>query len=361
MEDTRPCPGLSAPVVTVLSESGEVLEEEQRAVVRFVAQGGLGADVVFAVGTTGEWNRISPGAARRVVELCVEEVGKLNASLAAQQRPIEIWAGVTAGTPRQTLENLEAALNAGADAAVLAPLSIGGLPDPVRFVARDVADLLDTARRRIPLYLYDNADIAVDPRAPHIPTRWVKAMSRLDFVRGIKVSASRRVLGNYTRAADNFRERGEFGIYIGNAPLIFDIFKTHDGLLGPLKERLQKRRMRGGRPVGVVAGPANALPREWARAWQVCRAGDAERMAQVQRVLLAFRAAVHGAGGKHSIACLKHTLKRRGIISSTAVAEGTHALSAAQTERFDAAFQEVLGLAHELLLPGWITPEGALS
>lgn len=360
MEDTRPCPGLSVPVVTVLSESGEVLEEEQRAVVRFVAQEGLGADVVFAVGTTGEWNRISPGARRRVVELCVEEVGKLNASLPAQQRPIETWAGVTAGTPRQTLENLEAALNAGADAAVLAPLSIGGLPDPVRFVVRDVADLLDTARRRIPVYLYDNADIAVDPRAPHIPTRWVKAMSRLDFVRGIKVSASRRVLGNYTRAADNFRERGEFGIYVGNAPLIFDIFKTHGGLIGPLRERLQKRRMRGGRPVGVVAGPANALPREWARAWQVCRAGDAERMARVERVLLAFRAAVHGAGGKHSIACLKRTLKRRGIISSTAVAEGTPTLSAAQAERFDAAFHEVLGLAHELLLPGWITPEGAL-
>ena len=30
----------------------------------------------------------------------------------------------------------------------------------------------------------DNAEIAVDPKAPHIHTRQVKAMSRLDFVRG---------------------------------------------------------------------------------------------------------------------------------------------------------------------------------
>jgi len=90
---------------------------------------------------------------------------------------------------------------------VLAPLSIRGLGDPVRFVARDVADLLDARPNRIPLYLYDNANIAADPKVPHIRTRQVKALSRLDFVRGIKVSAPRKVLGNYTKAARNFRER----------------------------------------------------------------------------------------------------------------------------------------------------------
>ena len=67
------------------------------------------------------------------------------------------------------------------------------------------------------------SDIAVDPKIPHIRTRQVKALSRLDFVRGVKVSASRKVLGNYTRAAASFRERGEFGIYVGNAMLIFEI------------------------------------------------------------------------------------------------------------------------------------------
>ncbi len=65
----------------------------------------------------------------------------------------------------------------------------GRRPCAERFVARDVADLLDARSRRISVYLYDNA---ADPKGPHIRTRQVKALSRLDFVRGIKVSASKK-------------------------------------------------------------------------------------------------------------------------------------------------------------------------
>ena len=110
------------------------------------------------------------------------------------------------------------------------------------------------------MYLYDNADIAADPKVPHIRTRQVKALSRLDFVRGIKVSASKKVLGNYTKAASGFRDRGEFGIYVGNAMLIFEIFRPRGrGVLGSLSEHWQRYRMRGGLPIGVVSGPANAM------------------------------------------------------------------------------------------------------
>ena len=355
VEDTRPCPGLSVPVVTTLSAGGDLDESDQRAVVRFVIQEGYGADVVFAAGTTGEWDRVSPEIQRAVVRISVEEVAKVNASLTSG-RAVEAWAGVTAHSATQTLQNLEAAILAGADAAVLAPLSIHELDDPVRFVARDVADLLDAAPRRIPVYLYDNADIAANPDIPHIRTRQVKAMSRLDFVRGIKVSASLKVLGNYTRAADNFRERGEFGIYVGNALLIFDLFRPRTGLLGAAANHWQKRKMRGALPVGVVAGPANAMPREWARAWQVCRAGDVERMDSVRRVLDAFRAATRQAGGKRTIACLKRALLLRGVIASDAVAEGTPALARPDAERFDELFAEVQSLAEDLLVPTWVTP-----
>ncbi len=238
---------------------------------------------------------------------------------------------------------------------MLAPLSIRGLDDPVRFVARDVADLLDARTRRIPVYLYDNADIAVDPRRAHIRTRQVKALSRLDFVRGIKVSAPRKVLGNYTKAAASFRERGEFGIYVGNAMLIFEIFKPRHGLLGAISADWQRWRLRGGLPIGVVAGPANALPREWARAWQVCRAGDAERMEAVRSVVEAFRTGSRQAGGKRTIACLKRALLNLGVIGSDAVAPGTPHLTRPDVERFDAAFEQVRSLARERLLPGWVS------
>lgn len=358
VEDIRPRPGLSVPVVTVLDPDGGLCEEGQRSLLRFVVQEGDGADVIFAAGTTGEWDRVPSELSQRVIQVCAEEVRKLNTGLSARsERGVEIWGGVTARTPEETLENLDFAIAAGVDAAVLAPLSIGGLEDPVRFVARDVADLLDARPHRIPIYLYDNADIAVDPRRPHIRTRQVKALSRLDFVRGIKVTAPRKVLGNYTKAAANFRERGEFGIYVGDAMLIFDIFKPRRGLWGAIFEDWQRRRLRGGRPIGVVAGPANALPREWARAWQVCRAGDAERMEAVHSVLEAFRVGTRMAGGKRTIACLKRALLTLGVIPSDAVAAGTPRLTGPDVERFDVAFEQVRALARERLLPTWVTPE----
>jgi len=225
------------PVVSVLDEHGGLIEADQRALVRFVIQDGHGADVIFAAGTTGECSRLRNSVRQRVIQVCAEEVAKVNSRLGqGPGRGAEAWAGVTAPTARETLENLDFAIAHGADAAVLAPLSIQGIGDPVRFVAHDVADLLDSRDRRIPVYLYDNAEIAVDPKVPHIRTRQVKALSRLDFVRGIKVSASRRVLGNYTQAAAGFRDRGEFGIYVGNAMLIFDLFRPRSGWLGAIGE-----------------------------------------------------------------------------------------------------------------------------
>ena len=238
-----------------------MIEADQRALVRYVIQDGYGADVVFAAGTTGEWDRVHNSVRQRVIQVCAEEVAKANAQLVGSraERDVEMWAGITAPSPEETLANLEVAVASGSAAAVLAPLSIQGIDDPVRFVARDVADVLDAQPRRIPIYLYDNADIAVDPKVPHIRTRQVKSLSRLDFVRGIKVSAPRKVLGNYTKAAASFNERGEFGIYVGDAMLIFDLFRPRSGVLG-----------HGGRSLESLV----ALGRHAVR----CRCGTCERV-----------------------------------------------------------------------------------
>lgn len=356
VEDSRPKPGLSVPVLTILDEEGGLLEEDQRAVVRHVVQGGSGADIVFSAGTTGEWDKVDNDTRQAVIRVCAEEVAKLNVQLATGDgRGVESWAGVTAPTARETLDNLEFAIECGVDAAVLAPLSIRGVEDPVRFVLRDVADLLDARSRRIPIYLYDNADIAIDPKILHIRTKQVKAMSRLDFIRGIKVSASRKVLGNYTRAAKSFKDRGEFGIYVGNAKLIFDLYRPYHGFFGPVREHWDRWRLSGGLPVGVVSGPANALPREWAWAWQVCRAGDEERMNRAQRVVDAFRDRTFAAGGRRTLACLKRVLYREGVISSPCVAPGTPQLTSIDAERFDESFTEVKALAASEIGEPWLT------
>jgi dihydrodipicolinate synthase/N-acetylneuraminate lyase len=325
-------------------------------VVRHVVQQGYGADVVFAAGTTGEWDRVTNDVRQQVIRVCAEEVAKLNISLAGHLgRGVECWAGITAHSAQETLENLEFAIACGVDAAVLAPLSIRGVDDPVRFVQRDVADLLDTRIERIPVYLYDNADIAIDPGVPHIRTRQVKAMSRLDFVRGIKVSAPRKVLGHYTKAAESFRERGEFGIYVGAASLIFELFRPRSGFFGSIVEHWNRHLLRGTLPIGVVAGPANALPREWARAWQVCRAGDLERMEDLRGVVDAFSKGTCLAGGRRTIACLKHALRGDGVISSVAVAPGTPDLSGSDAERFEEAYAEARELARRRVGAPWVT------
>ena len=113
-------------------------------------------------------------------------------------------------------------------------------------------------------------------------------------------------------------------------------------------------------PAGVVAGPANVLPREWARAWQVCRVGDGERMAQVQEVLEAFRTGTRATGGRRTIACLKRALKRLGVISSDLVADGTPALSRPDAERFDEVFDGVRELAARRIRAPWLSvaPDG---
>src|SRR5262247_2473935 len=74
-----PKSGLNVPVITVLDDSGRVIADEQRRIIRHVVQNGHGADVVFGVGTTGEWNRIANAERQRIMEIEVDEVRRINA------------------------------------------------------------------------------------------------------------------------------------------------------------------------------------------------------------------------------------------------------------------------------------------
>jgi dihydrodipicolinate synthase/N-acetylneuraminate lyase len=355
LESAVPPRGLSIPCVTILAPDGSLLEEDQRRLVRYLIQDGRGADVLFAMGTTGEWNRLDAATRHRTIQVVVEEVRKRDA---LANDPVEAWAGITAPTAAETLETLELALAVDAHAAVIAPLAIRDVDDPVRFLQRDVADFLDARGRRIPVYLYDNADIAAG-REQRLRTAWVKQLSRLDFVRGIKVSASPRRLGHYTKAARHFRDLGPFGIYVGNAIYILDMMKPRTGLWGKLVERWNRFLLHDMLPAGVVSGPANLWPREWQRAWQVSCAGDAERMEQMKRLFENFRASYVFPEGKRSLATLKRGLLRMGVVSSDAVADGTPALDASQAERFDASLEELRQELQASLPEHWISDPAA--
>ncbi len=228
--------GLNVPIITIVDEDGCVIAEDQRRVIHHVVQGGRGADVIFANGTTGEWNRLANEQRLWLMEIAVDEVRKLNADLPMPERghaippPVEVWLGVNGDTRAEVLVNLDAAIQLGADAAVIAPLAIDDLAetDIVRFFQREMNALIEAAPVPLPVFLYENADINAPGRhkeKAHIRTHIVRELSRLPWVSGLKVSASRRVLDNYTRAALHFKQPGEFGMYVGNANLIFDWFR----------------------------------------------------------------------------------------------------------------------------------------
>jgi dihydrodipicolinate synthase/N-acetylneuraminate lyase len=375
--------GLSIPAVTALDAQNRVIEEEQRRIFRHLAQSGLGADIIFACGTTGEWNRISNSERQKLIRIQADEVARINATTASisqqssspsalepgraatdipeisRPAPIEAWAGVTGETVSQTIANLKSAIESGVDAAVVAPLSIADAGDVVSLFQRNVSDLFDHTGRSLPVFLYDNADIAIDPRAPHLRTRDVKRLSRLQFMYGVKVSASRRVLGNYTKGAMHFKDKGEFGIYIGNAMLMFEAFRLEDGIVGRIREYWNRYLLHNELPIGVVAGPANALPREWQRAWRACYAAD-ERLMKFYKD--AFERFDHSCrfpstGGKtdKTIACIKRALKLEQVIESDRVADWTPSLTPDEGSAFETHYRAVKEKLAAVTDPMWIS------
>jgi dihydrodipicolinate synthase/N-acetylneuraminate lyase len=354
----RPRRGLSIPVITVLDENDHVIEDDQRRLFRYVTQEGKGADIIFGVGTTGEWNRISNAERQSLIWIEIDEVTRINRDLLRDAQPVEAWVGVTGSIRQETLDNLRCALDARADAAVIAPLSIVDLADIISFFQRDVSDLFDHYGRSLPIFLYDNADIAVNPRIPHIRTRDVKRLSRLPFISGLKVSASRRVLGNYTKGAGHFKDKDEFGIYVGNAMLIFQVFDLEHGFSGRIREYWNRYLLHNELPIGVVSGPANAMPREWQRAWRACYAGDERLMsiykAAFERFEIACRNSQSGNAEK-IIACVKHALKLDGVITSDRVARGTPALDDNERRAFAAKYDALRKDLALLTDPVWIS------
>ncbi len=356
-----PRSGLSIPIVTVLGPDARVLEAEQRAAVRFVIQGGRGADIIFAVGTNGEWDRLDNAGRQQALQIIIDECRRSS----PPQRPVEAWAGVTAHTRDDTMANLAYAIEIDADAAVIAPLSIRDVDDPVELLVRDVGKVFECAGRMIPVFLYDNADIAAPGKPPHLHTRDVKRMSELPYVRGIKVTASKAVLGNYTRAASHFKLAHEFAIYAGNANLIFDLFGPPAGIGGMLRHYWNRYLTQRALPFGVVAGPANAMPREWQRAWQACHAHDGALMNRYCGAVNEFLAACafKRSGGDHipMIACLKAALAEMGVISSDAVAPETPALAPEERREFARRFGQLRARWASVLEPGWISEYDAAA
>jgi dihydrodipicolinate synthase/N-acetylneuraminate lyase len=101
------------------------------------------------------------------------------------------------------------------------------------------------------------------------------------------------------------------------------------------------------------------MPREWQRAWQVCRSGDVELMRLYADAIEEFRIACtfkHGAKAyRPTIATLKASLKEMGVIDSDAVGAGTPPLTDAERREFSTRFAALRDRNAEMLERGWVS------
>src|SRR5258706_15754261 len=144
-----PHSGLSIPIITVLDGAGNIIEDQQRASGRLCIQDGSGADILFAVGTNGEWDRFDNAHRQEASRIIGDECRRTS----PPNHRVEAWGGVTGHTRAGTLELVEYSLTLDADAIVISPLSLRDIDDPVALVTRDVGAIFERAGKMLPVFL----------------------------------------------------------------------------------------------------------------------------------------------------------------------------------------------------------------
>jgi len=338
----KPRTGLNVPVITVLDDAGNIIEADQRRVLHYIIQRGFGADSIFLSSTTGEWNRITNSQRQQLLQIGIEEIRRANTLLDQRALPVEAWAGVTALTKAETLENLELAAQLKAEMAVIAPLGIADLrcDEIVDFFERDVAGIVNSKasdRGPLPVCLYDNPELAVDAAVPNLPLSCVELLSRLPFVVCIKASVSRQILQDYLRAFWRRDLPESLCLYVGNAPLIFRVDEVQREA-GISSQELAV--------AGVVSGQANLLPREWQSAWQAIVNRETDLIRVYEKIFADFDEIYSTGQGQplnvKLIAGIKQAMYSQGIISSPCVAQGTPALTKEEAELLSERLEKVL-------------------
>jgi|GEM_PF-96069 arabinose-5-phosphate isomerase len=325
--------GLCVPLVTALDAKGQLDPASQERLLAFVSRGeaGAGAQAVFTNGTTGEWRRLP--LAQRLK--CTEAV---HYALSGGRGP-KLWAGVNDAAAGGVLQGLEHGLKLGVAAAVVAPLSVEDVKDPLALFHRHITPLYQRLGKGLPVFLYDNPEEFRRGRQDRLRTAQVKQLARLDYVVGVKVTADAKTAGNYLRAARHSKARHEFGVYLGRASQAFPLFAPAAGWWGNLSERWRHFWVASEPPQGIVPGSGNLFPSAWRAAWTACVAGDSERMRQFEAAFGRLHQAFRFGGVNKMAACLKAALAEEGVLASPALAAGTPGLSAEERSRWLLAYR----------------------
>ena len=316
-----PRKGLNIPVMTVLDAGLNIIESEQRALIRHTIQNGKGASSLFVCGTTGEFNRLTNTQRQQLISIGVDEIDAENERL-GNDEAVESWVGVTSESVGETLDNLKFAIGLGADMAVVAPMAIADLPQPEveRFFTEQIASVLNE-HGSIEIGVYENPEIAAHgDNGGLLDLEIIDRLAKLPFVTCVKASVDRPVLIKYIEC---FTKNGEmeFPFYFGNAPEIFELseIQTNAGI-DPMPVVV----------AGVVSGTGNVFPAESRQAWELVIEGRKDEYEPLRQAFEVLVDSSEGYGGSESklIAGLKYALYLLDVITSPQVASGTPALSA---------------------------------
>jgi 4-hydroxy-tetrahydrodipicolinate synthase len=258
--------GVLCPIATPL-DGGEVDEDALSSLTEFILENGV--DGLFPCGTTGEFASLAPEERSRVIDTVSEVAGDA-----------PVIAGAAGTSVPETLERIEEAKAAGADAAaIVGPyFHTANGPGGTRNFFEEIAT--ETA---LPLYLY-NIPMYV---GNEISAETVGALAAYDSVHGMKDTSGDL---SYFLSVDR------------HTPEEFVLFQGFDTLLVPA--------LRMGSNGGVHA-LANVIPEAFS---ELLETADSERGATLQREAVAplFERCVEYGFAPATKAALVH----RGVISS---------------------------------------------
>lgn len=222
-----------------------------------------GADALFILGTTGEFQHLTLEEKKRTVRALSECV----------RNGVPLWVGVSAPALPETLELIAWAANCGAQTVVLAPLFGPGGPE------RKIRSVLEISP--LPLILYNNPEIHAGRM---LPIETVKACAADPRIAAIKDSSGDR---DYFRELLKLQSVG-FRVFQGRESIILESLNAG--------------------AYGMVAGLANVAP---ALCAEILLRRDRETMGQILSAKAALRAL-----DPDPIRALKKDLVRRGVIRS---------------------------------------------
>ena len=169
--------GLSTPIVTVLDREGRVIPGEQRSVIHYAVQEGAGADIIFAAGTTGEWNRLDNPRRQMVI---AHHGRRMREALTRKDRRSRLGRESPRIRGRDAGESGVCDRNRGGRGGHCAALDRRFI-DAVDFMTREIGAVFEQHGAMLPIFLYDNADIAAHEPSHISHTRDVKRMQPLEL------------------------------------------------------------------------------------------------------------------------------------------------------------------------------------